>query len=437
MWLAALAADVAEGSRAQVVASDDFWQRIDSLQKEHEHLAMTWLQKLIAIRELPDPARTALRVRLLEVADSRGQLGDVIADAEALTENDDHGLWAQYLLAEHHRRRGDEARALAAYEAVLARDLGYRNAALRARQLRTSRGESAPADAGETVADLDRAGGAHASRYRLVRTLGRGQSGAVYLARDMELSREVAVKLLHPHLLAEKRSAACARFFAEARISASLRHPNIIAVLDADEGARRLVMELCAGGTVREVLRDRGPQSLRRALERHAQIVSALAAAHARGIVHRDVKPANLMFRRDPDAPGAEVVLADFGAAHLAGQEHPASSATAVGTLAYMAPEQRRGAGEPSSDLFAAAVVLYEMITGALPWSREVILSGKRARGDFALPAIAAGNEPPALVRAVAGHLFALGDPDPQARPTSPAAAAAARDLANLAIALA
>ncbi|HET6613470.1 MAG TPA: hypothetical protein VFG83_15840, partial [Kofleriaceae bacterium] len=85
MWLAALAADVAEGSRAQVVASDDFWQRIDSLQKEHEHLAMTWLQKLIAIRELPDPARTALRVRLLEVADSRGQLGDVIADAEALT----------------------------------------------------------------------------------------------------------------------------------------------------------------------------------------------------------------------------------------------------------------------------------------------------------------------------------------------------------------
>src|SRR5690606_7377051 len=151
-------------------------------------------------------------------------------------------------------------------------------------------------------------------------------------------------KLLHPHLASAERAGACARFFAEARLAASLRHPNIVAILDLDEAARRIVMELAAGGTLREVLRERGPRPLRRALERHVQILSALEVAHRRGIVHRDLKPANLMFRRDPDAPGSEVMLGDFGVAHLpaAGAAPPSEAERArrqrdaVGTLAYM-----------------------------------------------------------------------------------------------------
>src|SRR6185503_7822878 len=120
----------------------------------------------------------------------------------------------------------------------------------------------------ETIAGVDVVGVQAGSRYRLVRELGRGATGVVYMARDLELERDVAVKLLHPHLAAASQADAVARFFAEARVCASLRHPNIVAILDLDESARRIVMELAAGGTMRQVLEERGPRPLRRALER-------------------------------------------------------------------------------------------------------------------------------------------------------------------------
>ena len=171
---------------------------------------------------------------------------------------------------------------------------------------------------------------------------------------------------------------------------ASLRHPNVVAVLDLDEASRRIVMELAAGGTLRDVQRERGPRTLRRAIERHGQILSALAAAHRRGIVHCDLKPANLMFRRNAELPGVEVMLGDFGVAHLpdaTGQVAAGARAEAVGTLAYMAPEQRRGEVSPAADVYASAVVLFEMFTGRTPWTREAVMAGRAARRG--LPAAA------------------------------------------------
>jgi len=198
---------------------------------------------------------------------------------------------------------------------------------------------------------------------------------------------------------------------------------------------------------MRELLRERGPRPLRRGLERHVQILSALDAAHRRGIVHRDLKPANLMYRRDPDAPGSEVMLGDFGVAHLPAAHTAAVAARgevdrarrqrdAVGTLAYMAPEQRKlGEASPRSDLYAAAVVLYEMLTGRYPWPPHILLGGARKRGDFLLPSNLRDRYPPDLMAAVQSHLDDLGDPDTAVRPDTTAALNRAIELRDRAIA--
>ncbi|MCX5746229.1 MAG: serine/threonine-protein kinase, partial [Proteobacteria bacterium] len=289
----------------------------------------------------------------------------------------------------------------------------------------------------ETIAAGDVSNVQAGARYRLVRELGRGATGVVYLARDVELEREVAVKLLHPHLAGAVQADALARFFNEARVMASLRHPNVVAVLDLDEGARRIVMELAAGGTLKDILRERGRRPSRRAIERHVQILSALAAAHRRGIVHCDLKPANLMFRRDVDLPGVEVMLGDFGVAHLPDETGLVSSTTrraeAVGTLAYMAPEQRRGEVSPAIDVYASAVVLYEQLVGRTPWARDGGLHARRTREDFLVPP---DILPPTLVDSIQAHLSKIGDPDPDERPTTTEALAEAQRLRERIIAL-
>ncbi len=445
IWLEALVTAVADERRRDDVAGPEFWQRVESLWKRgHEVLAIEWLEKFIAAPATSEEARTELRARLADYLDRRGDLTAGIDHLLALTEVPERATRAHYLLAEHYRRRGDERSALRHYEAVLARDVDYPNVRARVDRLRAVRGASPVVASGETLAGVGAGAGADGARYHLLRELGRGATAVVYMARDTELEREVAIKLLHPHLAAAHRAGACARFFAEARITASLRHPNILAILDIDEQARRIVMELAAGGTLREVLRERGPRSLRRALERHAQILSALAAAHRRGVIHRDLKPANLMFRRDADAPGVEVVLGDFGVAHLPDAEGAVGAAAAavkrpadaVGTLAYMAPEQRRGdAADPRVDLYAAAVVLFEMLTGRHPWTAEVLLAGPRRRGDFRLPDPVTEGHDSGLVRSLQDHLDALGDPAVGERPATVEALTWARSLRDRAIA--
>jgi len=431
VFLAKLVADLADGKRRGEISDPEVLRAVDGLWTSgHERLAIEWMEKLLSVPEVPAAATAALRAQLVERYEQRGELETALPHLERLTGDDRHALRGHYLLAEHARKRGDHERALRHYEAVLGRDVDYPNVRMRVERLRALTGRAAPV-AGETIAAGDVVGVQAGARYRLVRELGRGATGVVYLARDVELERDVAIKLLHPHLAGTERADALARFFHEARVMASLRHPNVVAVLDLDEASRRIVMELAAGGTLRDVQRERGPRTLRRAIERHGQILSALAAAHRRGIVHCDLKPANLMFRRNADMPGVEVMLGDFGVAHLpAATGHAAAGARAeaVGTLAYMAPEQRRGEVSPAADVYASAVVLYEMFTGHTPWARDAVMAAARRAEDFRLPDAVFASAPQLAVE-IQHHILRLGDPDPARRPTTAQALAESQRL--------
>lgn len=212
--------------------------------------------------------------------------------------------------------------------------------------------------------------------YRLVRRLGRGGMGEVWLAEHEQIKSQVAIKLVlaDPH-----DEDAAARFLREARATARIRHPGIVAVSDFGErsgGGAYLVMELLDGESLAERL-QRGPLRLSLVLELGVQIAEALAAAHAADVIHRDLKPANVFLV--PDAAAREAVrakLLDFGVAKAIGASadelgHTTTGAV-VGTPVYMAPEQctsSRGAVDHRADLYALGVLLYEMATGTPPFA--------------------------------------------------------------------
>ncbi len=212
-------------------------------------------------------------------------------------------------------------------------------------------------------------------RFRVEELLGRGGMGAVYRATDLALGRAVAVKVLAPGagVAGDAPQELRARFFREARVAAQLDHPNIVPVLhfDIDGPLAYLVMSLLTGGTLARRLRPRQPTDPVTVASWLRQMAAALDFAHQRPqpIVHRDVKPGNLLFHED-----GRLCLADFGIARVvAGGEtgeaaHLTRTGIVLGSLAYMAPEQINGHAVPASDQYSTGVVLYEALTGALPF---------------------------------------------------------------------
>ncbi len=204
------------------------------------------------------------------------------------------------------------------------------------------------------------------SHYRILEKLGQGGMGVVYKARDTKLDRIVALKFLPPELTRD--SEAQTRFIHEAKAAAAITHSNICTVHEVDEAEGRtfIAMEFVEGRTLRDEI-ETGPLKLDAVLEIAIQVADGLQRAHDKNVVHRDIKSANIML-----TPDGEVKIMDFGLAKLGGATKVTRAGATVGTIAYMSPEQARGE-EPDrrTDVWSLGVVLYEMLTGCLPFKGD------------------------------------------------------------------
>ena len=202
------------------------------------------------------------------------------------------------------------------------------------------------------------------NNYKILNLIGKGGMGTVYLALDIMLDRKVALKMLHPDLLNQKEI--LDRFRSEAKTLASLNHPNIATLYNLleDKGRYYMVLEYVDGEDLEKIIQREGALPASDAIRLSLQVLNGIAYAHGRKIIHRDIKPANLMLNKE-----GVIKIMDFGIARMLGSSRHTQIGKAVGTLEYMAPEQIRGQeGDERSDIYALGVVLYEMLTGNVPF---------------------------------------------------------------------
>jgi beta-lactam-binding protein with PASTA domain/tRNA A-37 threonylcarbamoyl transferase component Bud32 len=232
-------------------------------------------------------------------------------------------------------------------------------------------------------------------RYEMVRHIARGGMAQVYLAQDLLLDRPVALKVLFPELSVDHSFVE--RFRREAKAAANLSHPNIVSVYDWGQGENTyfIVMEYVDGPTLSSMLRD-GPLAPERAAVIAAAVAAALDFAHRRGVIHRDVKPGNVLIDQRN-----QVKVADFGIARAVGtSENLTQTGSVMGTATYFSPEQAQGyAVDPRSDVYSLGVVLYEMVTGQAPFSGDspVAIAYKHVKEPVPLPRQINPAVPPAL----------------------------------------
>ena len=235
-----------------------------------------------------------------------------------------------------------------------------------------------------------------ADRYELLGHIARGGMADVYEARDTLLGRRVAVKVLHSQFSSDE--AFVKRFRREAQAAANLSHPNIVGIYDwGQEGSTYfIVMELIEGRSLRDVLREEGPLLPRRAIEISAEVAAALSVAHRSGLVHRDIKPGNMLLAAD-----GTVKVTDFGIARAWDDSSELTkTGSVIGTATYFSPEQAQGApADERSDIYALGVVMYEMLTGRPPFSGEnpVAVAYQHVSSLAAQPSIDNPDVPPDL----------------------------------------
>jgi len=259
--------------------------------------------------------------------------------------------------------------------------------------------------------------GSELAGYRIEAAIGRGGMGIVYRAEQLRLRRKVALKLLAPELA--ENQAFRARFEHESRLAGVLDHPHIVPLFEAGEvdGLLFISMHYVDGTDLRHLLSRDGPLQPERALAIAAQVAGALDAAHGRGLVHRDVKPANILIADDTAAPGTEhCYLTDFGLTKdTSSPVELTATGTFVGTIDYIAPEQIEGAKAAGhGDQYALACVLFECLTGQLPFARDEEISVMWAHLQDEPPSVTALRpDLPAAIDAVIARALAK---DPRQR---------------------
>ncbi|MBX6381584.1 MAG: Stk1 family PASTA domain-containing Ser/Thr kinase [Microbispora sp.] len=248
-------------------------------------------------------------------------------------------------------------------------------------------------------------------RYRVESRIARGGMASVYLALDVRLDRTVAVKVMHRSLAEDPQFVR--RFIGEAKSVASLSHPNIVQVFDqGTDGANvYLSMEYVPGRTLRDVLRRRGRLPAREALEMVIPVLAALGAAHQAGLIHRDVKPENVLLADD-----GRVKVVDFGLARAIEATNQTKTGMMIGTIGYMSPEQvTTGTADARSDVYATGIMLFELLTGRQPYAGEtpMAVAYRHVHESVPAPSSIVPDVPPSIDALV----LAATDKDPAARP--------------------
>ena len=254
------------------------------------------------------------------------------------------------------------------------------------------------------------------NRYLLKRQIASGGMATIYAGIDTRLDRPVAVKVMHAHLANDE--AFVSRFIKEAKATAALSHPNIVSIQDQgwNEGgppAVFLVMELVEGSTLRDFLNENGPMSVEQTIQFITPVLSALAAAHLMGIIHRDVKPENILISKD-----GRIKVADFGLARnmTMAQTMTAESSVVLGSISYLSPEQvQRGIADARSDVYAIGIVLFEMLLGKKPYDGETLIQIAYRHVNDRIPNVREFKSD--IPEMIADLIFQATAPNPDQRP--------------------